>query len=139
MVGEKRNYANEQARGLFIAHWDDDDWYCSSRVRRQIAPLLEGKAQVSGSSTLYFYNHEKSQAFRYQYRANRPWVAGTTLVYRKAVWELRAFEPIQVAEHVKFLAPLATDLICDLKDPGLFISAMHATNVSRNVTSAAFW
>jgi glycosyltransferase involved in cell wall biosynthesis len=138
-VGEKRNYANEQARGRFIAHWDDDDWYCSSRVRRQITPLLESKAQVSGSSTLYFYNHEKAQAFRYQYRANQPWVAGTTLLYRKAVWDHRAFEPIQVAEDVKFLAPLAPDLICDLKDLGLCVAAIHAANVSPKVTSGAFW
>jgi glycosyltransferase involved in cell wall biosynthesis len=138
-VGEKRNYANEQARGSLIAHWDDDDWYCSSRVRRQIAPLLEGKAQISGSSTLYFYNHEKGQAFRYQYRAHRPWVAGTTLVYRKAVWEHRAFEPIQVAEDVKFLAPLGADLICDLKDLGLCVAAIHTANVSPKVTRGAFW
>jgi glycosyltransferase involved in cell wall biosynthesis len=138
-VGAKRNYANEQARGRFIAHWDDDDWYCSTRVRRQITPLLESKAQISGSSMLYFFNHEKGQAFRYQYRANRPWVAGTTLVYRRSVWEQRPFEAIQVAEDVKFLAPLAADLICDLKDLGLCVGAIHAANVSPKVTAGAFW
>lgn len=138
-VGAKRNFANEQARGRFIAHWDDDDWYSPSRVRRQMIPLLENKAHISGSSTLYFYNHEKAQAFRYQYRANRPWVAGTTLVYRRSVWEHRAFEAIQVAEDVKFLAPLGADLICDLKDLGLCVGAIHAANVSPKVTAGAFW
>ncbi|HME35242.1 MAG TPA: glycosyltransferase [Candidatus Sulfotelmatobacter sp.] len=138
-VGEKRNYANQLARGRFICHWDDDDWYSASRVRRQITPLLEGKAQVSGTSTLYFYNHDKNQAFRYQYRANRPWVAGNTLVYSKSLWERRPFEPIQIAEDVKFIAPLAADLICDLKDLELCIGSIHGANVSPKITSGAFW
>ncbi len=138
-VGAKRNYANEQARGRFIAHWDDDDWYCPSRLRRQIAPLLKGKAQISGSSTLYFFNQEKGQAFRYQYRANRPWVAGTTLVYRRSVWERCPFESIQVAEDVKFVTSLSAELLCDLKDLELCVGAIHAANVSPKVTVGAFW
>jgi len=138
-VGAKRNYANARARGLFIVHWDDDDWYAPSRVRRQIAPLLQTKAQVSGTSTLYYYHHDKNQAFRYQYRASRPWVSGNTLAYRKELWERRPFEPIQVAEDVKFLAALPADLICDLKDLELCVGAIHSSNVSPKATGGAFW
>jgi len=32
-IGAKRNLACEKARGEFIVHWDDDDWYPSWRVR----------------------------------------------------------------------------------------------------------
>jgi len=39
--GAKRNLACERARGQFIVHWDDDDWYPASRVRVQIRALLE--------------------------------------------------------------------------------------------------
>src|SRR5512147_1509690 len=30
-IGHKRKLACEMARGDFMAHWDDDDWYPSSR------------------------------------------------------------------------------------------------------------
>ena len=36
-IGAKRNLACEQARGEFIVHWDDDDWYPPWRVRMQVA------------------------------------------------------------------------------------------------------
>ncbi|HEY3628992.1 MAG TPA: glycosyltransferase [Terracidiphilus sp.] len=138
-VGGKRNYANARAKGTFIVHWDDDDWYTPSRVRRQIAPLLQSRAQVSGTSTLYYYNHEKDQAFRYEYRGNRPWVTGNTLAYRRVLWERRPFESIQVAEDVKFLAPLAPELICDLRDLELCVGTIHPANVSPKLTNGSFW
>jgi glycosyltransferase involved in cell wall biosynthesis len=138
-VGEKRNYANERARGRFIAHWDDDDWYAPFRIRRQIAPLLEGKTKISGTSTLYYYKHDSNQAFRYQFRSSRPWVAGNTLVYSKSIWEHRPFEPIQVAEDVKLLASLPAHLFCDLQDLELCVATIHAGNVSPKVTTGVFW
>lgn len=137
-VGAKRNYANARARGKFIIHWDDDDWYCPSRVRCQITPLLENRAQVSGSSTLYYYNQEKDQAFRYEYRGTVcAWLGG--LAYPKSVWEQHPFEPIQVAEDVKFLASIPPGSRFDLKDPTLCVAALHPANVSPKVTGGAFW
>jgi len=106
-------------------------------VRRQIAPLLQTKAQVSGTSTLYYYHHDKNQAFRYQYRASRPWVSGNTLAYRKELWERRPFEPIQVAEDVKFLAALPADLICDLVSTGSTLQANHLREVETVLESHA--
>jgi glycosyltransferase involved in cell wall biosynthesis len=137
-IGAKRNYACEQARGRFIVHWDDDDWYSPARVRRQIVPLLETKAQVSGTSAVFFYNHEKDQAFRYQYRGTIcAWMGG--LAYSKSLWESHSFEPIQVAEDVKFLAHVPPELRCDLLDPALYVAAIHAANASPKITSGAFW
>lgn len=47
-VGELRNRACEQARGEIIIGWDDDDWYGLNRITRQVAPILEGRADVTG-------------------------------------------------------------------------------------------
>ena len=44
-IGAKRNLANEKARGEFIVHWDDDDWYPSWRVRAQVKALIDGDAR----------------------------------------------------------------------------------------------
>jgi glycosyltransferase involved in cell wall biosynthesis len=52
-VGEKRNRACAAAQGAIIAHWDDDDWYAPNRLRHQIAPLLAGKADLTGLENSY--------------------------------------------------------------------------------------
>ena len=67
-VGEKRNIACVEARGDFILHWDDDDWYGRDRVSRQISALLQNKGEACGSSTLYYYSPATQNAFRYEYR-----------------------------------------------------------------------
>jgi hypothetical protein len=46
-VGAKRNRAVEAARGELVVHWDDDDWYAPQRLRRQLAPLLAGEADIT--------------------------------------------------------------------------------------------
>jgi cellulose synthase/poly-beta-1,6-N-acetylglucosamine synthase-like glycosyltransferase len=47
-IGAKRNAECEQARGDFIAHWDDDDWYAPEPLRYQMGPLLAGQADITG-------------------------------------------------------------------------------------------
>src|ERR1700752_425901 len=47
-IGAKRNLACQQARGEIIAHWDDDDWYSSDRLRYQVMPIITGGADITG-------------------------------------------------------------------------------------------
>jgi glycosyltransferase involved in cell wall biosynthesis len=138
-VGEKRNYACGEARGEYIVHWDDDDWYCSNRVSRQVRPFLDGTAQISGSSTIYYYDRNKRQAFRYQFTSNRTWVSGNTLAYRRSLWERNAFEALQVGEDTRFVGRIPSNLIHDLRDPTLCIASIHPGNVSPKVASGPFW
>ena len=46
-IGAKRNLAVSQATGSVIVHWDDDDWYSTSRLRMQLKPIAEGKAELT--------------------------------------------------------------------------------------------
>ena len=39
-IGAKRNLACGLARGEFIVHWDDDDWYPPHRVSAQVGALV---------------------------------------------------------------------------------------------------
>jgi glycosyltransferase involved in cell wall biosynthesis len=55
-IGEKRNLACEAAKGDVIVLWDDDDWYGSQRISRQVLPLLEGRFDLTAlGSSPFFY------------------------------------------------------------------------------------
>jgi glycosyltransferase involved in cell wall biosynthesis len=139
-IGGKRNYACGRARGEYIVHWDDDDWYPPSRVRRQIGALGEHRGDVCGTSVLYYYDRTGERAWCYRY-AGRPsvWVSGNTLVYRRDAWRRNPFPPVQVGEDARFIWRFAASRIVDLKDPTLCIASVHGSNVSLKNTSSVFW
>jgi len=139
-VGAKRNYACERARGEFIVHWDDDDWYPSSRVRLQVRALIERGADVCGSSVIYFYDRPNNRAFCYRYSGPPSvWVAGTTLAYRREVWIRNRFPDVQVGEDSQFVWSSSSNRVIDLHDPSLCVAGIHAGNVSPKETSGVFW
>jgi glycosyltransferase involved in cell wall biosynthesis len=43
-LGELRNYAVQEARGIYVIQWDDDDLYHPSRISVQMLHLLENQA-----------------------------------------------------------------------------------------------
>jgi O-antigen biosynthesis protein len=137
-TGEKRNAACREARGEYILHWDDDDWYGPGRVSRQVAALQESNAQVCGSTALYFYAPSTNLAFRYHYRgAVAAWMGA--LAYPRRVWQSQPFEAIQVAEDVKFIGRIPAAARVDLNDPALSVATIHDGNTSPKLTAGPFW
>jgi glycosyltransferase involved in cell wall biosynthesis len=137
-IGAKRNFACEQARGQFIVHWDDDDWYPANRVTRQIAAL--GDRDISGSSRIYYYDASAQQAWEYRYpKVNQAWVGGNTLAYRKAFWQQHRFPDVQVGEDSRFVWSSRGRSICDLADPGLCVATAHSGNTSRKDFRGSYW
>ena len=137
-IGAKRNFACEVAKGTFIIHWDDDDWYPPSRVRRQITPLLDGTRWISGTSLAYYYDEAADRAFCYRGRATPcAWMAG--LAYPKSLWARRPFEPIQIGEDVRFLKNIPASALADLRDPALYVASIHSANSARKVTAGVYW
>src|ERR1700739_1477715 len=64
--GDKMNRCMEIARGEFAIVFDDDDVYSPDRVTRQIAPFLsDPELEVTGTSTLYYYEHGTEKAWQY--------------------------------------------------------------------------
>ena len=138
-VGAKRNLACARARGEFIVHWDDDDWYPASRVTVQMRALIEPGVDVCGSSALYFYDRGRDRAFLYRYSSGGlPWVAGTTLAYRRDAWARRPFADVQVGEDAQFVWAAAAR-VADLRDPALCVASVHASNVSAKDTAGVYW
>lgn len=137
-TGAKRNLACEQARGSFIAHWDDDDWYAPTRIRAQIEAMRGAHSQVCGTTTMYYLHQEKNLAFRYTYRGGgRAWLGA--LLYTRSAWERSRFESIQVGEDVRFLTRIPVSDRLDLQDPALTIGTIHSGNTSPKVTSGSYW
>lgn len=137
-VGAKRNYACREARGSVIVHWDDDDWYPPSRVTRQVEALRERRADVCGSSAIYFRDHVRGETYLYDFR-DRPWVAGTTLAYRREYWERHPFRDVQVAEDTSFVWRNGAIVLADLKDPSLCVASIHPHNVSPKRPEGRYW
>lgn len=139
-IGAKRNAACELARGEFIVHWDDDDWYPAWRVSAQVRALVEQRADVSGSSRLFFFDAAADRAWEYRYTAGgAPWVAGSTLAYRKSFWERNRFPEVQVGEDSLFLWSGVSKTVRDLADPRLTVASVHAGNTSPKETRGAYW
>jgi glycosyltransferase involved in cell wall biosynthesis len=140
-IGAKRNLACEEARGEYVIHWDDDDWYPPWRVRVQIRALLDHRADLCGSSRVFYYEAATDRAWRYEYPQGRgaPWVAGNTLAYRRSFWARNRFPEIQVGEDTRFIWSGATKVVHDLCDPTLCVATIHSRNTSRKATSGAYW
>jgi glycosyltransferase involved in cell wall biosynthesis len=139
-VGTKRNVACAQARGDVIMHWDDDDWYPPWRVRAQVQALFNHRAEVCGSSRLFYYQPDADRAWHYSYTGQGPpWVAGNTLAYRKRFWERNRFPDVQTGEDACFVWGSPPEAVCDLKEPALCVGMIHPANTSPKVISEPYW
>ena len=138
-IGAKRNIACENARGEFIVHFDDDDWYPTHRISEQIQALQQSGADVCGSSRIYFQEASTNKAWEYRYENNSSWVAGSTLVYRKSFWQRHRFQDIQVGEDARFVWNETKASLKDLANPSLCVASVHPHNTSKKNTAGSFW
>jgi O-antigen biosynthesis protein len=107
-IGAKRNRACGEARGEFIAQWDDDDWYGPGRLSAQLAPLLGRRADVTGLVEPVFFDLPAWRFWTITPTLHRRLfvenVHGGTLVYARHVWErLARYPDSSLAEDAAFL------------------------------------
>lgn len=138
-IGPKRNRACELAEGTLIAHWDDDDWYPPWRLARQVGALLEAKADVCGTATLYFFDPRQRKAFEYRYGGSDPWLSGNSMLYTKAFWSRHQFSDLPTGEDALFVKNCWPQRLCDLADPALAIARLHNHHTSPKATSGLYW
>jgi glycosyltransferase involved in cell wall biosynthesis len=134
-IGRKRNMACEQARGQIIAHWDDDDWYAPHRLSHQVAPLLAGRADISGLEAACFLDVRRWKGWRLMPELHgRMFVAGVhgaTLMYWSALWgSFSRFPDISLGEDAVFLQKAVERGACVVKVPhqGSFVYLRHSKN-----------
>jgi len=128
--GEKMNRCFELAQGEFCIVVDDDDWYPTDRITRQITPLTQNPAlHLSGTSTLYYYQHGTQQAYRYTTPKGVGWLA--SIAIRKSFWKNNKFDNLQNGADYTFQNKMPPTAKYDLNDPTLVVAAIHSQNACR--------
>jgi len=137
-VGEKRNAAVRAARGTYIAHWDDDDWYSAGRLSAQVQMLRSGSCDVSALSMRHVLCMPGMQFWRCE-PAYHAWLhyrdlCCGTIVYPRSLWErCGPYPSMNVAEDMYFLrrAEAAGACFRRLDDESLFVCVRHGRNTWR--------
>lgn len=134
-IGAKRNRACEIARGEYIAHWDDDDWYAPGRLSAQVAPIHDQQAEISALKADIFFDLARWEFWRCTPELHRRLfvedVHGGTLVFHRRIWEQYARYPDRsLAEDALFLrqATARGARLQRMPTGGLFVYLRHATN-----------
>lgn len=124
-IGAKRNMLCEQARGEVIAHWDDDDWSCPTRLAEQIQIMLDHpEVSITGYRSLLFWDERKGgQAWRYNGRRN--YAVGTSLMYRRAYWERHRFPEMQIGEDSQFVHSAAPGVVYAIDGERRMVARIH--------------
>jgi len=139
-LGGKRNLACSLARGELLAHWDDDDWAADDRLTRQLRALEASGAEACGLATVRFFDPVQRRAWEYRWtHPTRAWVAGATLLYRRALWERHAFPELREGEDTRWVWSLPAGTIHAMDDTGWFAALVHPRNTSRKRTDGGNW
>jgi glycosyltransferase involved in cell wall biosynthesis len=107
-IGSQRNDACAAARGDIVVHWDDDDWYASDRLRRQVEPILAGRADVTGLQARHVWNALDGSFWTLGDALHRSMfvgdVHGGTLAYRRSLLAAgHRYDDVSLAEDAKLL------------------------------------
>jgi glycosyltransferase involved in cell wall biosynthesis len=139
-LGAKRNALCEEAQGDLIIHWDDDDWHAPNRLRYQIEALRQTDAEVSGLRQMLFYDCISSQTWLYDYpAAQRPWLAGGSLLYWKELWRKAPFPDAAVGEDTRFVRHPSIKRLFALPDYRFYVALIHPGNTSPKIRRGAYW
>jgi O-antigen biosynthesis protein len=140
VLGAKRNLACEIAQGAVIAHWDDDDWQAPHRLSTQVSRLLGGGHDLCGTRALRFYDPAAARAWRYEWpRGGRSWAAGSSLCYRRDLWQRSPFPEIGTGEDSRFVWSRAVRSACDVSETDSLIALIHRGNTVPKTVHAANW
>jgi glycosyltransferase involved in cell wall biosynthesis len=135
-VGAKRNVACQLSEGELICHWDDDDWMAPNRLRRQVAALADGTADVCGTRELLHYRLQAGEAWLYQsLPGDGPNLLGATLMYRRTSWAAHPFPDRQVGEDAAFVRQFPAERARVMPEHDFYVAVLHGGNTAaKNLT-----
>lgn len=129
-LGMKRNMAISKAEGSLIMHWDDDDWYATDWMSRQVEALLSSEADLCGINQVQFFSPSKGQYWMSKnFNSKRPWLTGASLIYRKSFWKAHPFKDLQIGEDDDFIRNTEAKVYAHDYYQG-FMATLHANNTS---------
>lgn len=134
-VGLKRNYACERAQGEIIMHWDDDDFYASDWISRQVEFLQTSGADICGIEHTHFFSVVTDTLWTgTALNRNNPsnpsqWLNGATLAYKKELWEKHPFKDLQTGEDDDFIKSSGGEVFAHDYIDG-FVAILHPRNTT---------
>jgi glycosyltransferase involved in cell wall biosynthesis len=138
-LGTKRNIAVELAAGDVLAHWDDDDWYPADRLAAQLSALMGADALLCGTARIPFYDPQHHRAMEYRRPPRgRPWLAGTSLMYRRRLWQTNRFADVATGEDTRFVWRTPAHAITSTEEPHV-VALVHRGNTVAKSGRGSFW
>jgi glycosyltransferase involved in cell wall biosynthesis len=110
-LGKKRNMLNAMAKGDYIMYMDDDDYYCSDKIKYAITRMLGSKGNFSGSSEMYLYFTDTKLIYRFNRIAQNHSTAGTFCFHRDYLKDHKFDDDAEKAEEKLFLNEYKTQQI----------------------------
>lgn len=103
-LGECLNYAVDKSSGVFIAKFDDDDYYAPNYLKDLIYCFSYTDASIVGKASQFVYFIGSSQLIMLNYANGYNYypVWGGTHVIKREVFEKVKFKPVNIAEDVYF-------------------------------------
>ncbi|MEO8494733.1 MAG: glycosyltransferase [Planctomycetota bacterium] len=101
-LGEKRNECIKQARGEFLAIWDDDDVYLPWRLSYSLAEINRWRTDFYRPAEFLAYWGEDSL---HDNQTVPGWLSHPTVLLRKRLWErVGGYAAMNVGEDAEFFA-----------------------------------
>jgi Glycosyl transferase family 2 len=136
-IGDKRNFGVTQARGKYIAHWDDDDWSAPDRLRDQCDRLRASGLPVTGYCQMDF---EDSNGQWWRYHGERGYAPGSSLFYEKSWAMSHPFPTIQIGEDSDFVKDARQrKQVVSIPSNGMLTATIHPGNTSPRNTHGEMW
>jgi len=103
-IGEKRNIGNSHITSEYILHWDDDDYYNTTRVSKQMEPVINNQADITilPHKLTYFIDDNKLLLGYWG-------PSYATLLYPRRAWIQYKFKNISLAEDLDFVTTIIRD------------------------------
>ena len=104
VLGRKRNYMHEKAKGDIIVYQDDDDYYPPDRISHAVEKLMsDPKVMAGGSTVLFLYFKHIQQMYRFGPYSQNHATAGTFAFKRELLKETKYDDFKALAEEKDFL------------------------------------
>jgi glycosyltransferase involved in cell wall biosynthesis len=126
-LGKKRNLLNQLATGEYIMFMDDDDYYCSDKIKFTITRMLSQKATFSGSSEIYIYFTDRKLIYRFNKIGQNHSTAGTFCFHRDYLQTHKFEDDAIKAEEKIFLDEYKTNQI-QIDPFKAILCIAHSTN-----------
>lgn len=126
-IGAQVNKAISESHGEYIARIDDDAWYSSQRISKQVEAI--GDKPLCGTSSYYVYDLRTSKAYIV---GGFCYIGYEGMFFTREAWKRNPHANVSMGE-ASFFQIAHTDNTADMKDTSLLVAFRHNQNVTNDI------